>query len=159
MKLLPLTTISAAVFVTSLALAHDEKAAAPQHQHTMKPGTAQVAGHPTHEGKVMTIKGEIVDLGCYLSHSSKGADHKSCATKCIQGGMPMGLLTANGNLYLLTMNHDNADPFNQAKGMAADMVEITGPTMERAGMKAIEVTSIKTAMAMAPAPASAASGK
>jgi hypothetical protein len=59
----------------------------------------------------------------------------------------MGLLTADGKLYLLTVNHDNPDAFNQAKGMAAKQVEATGYLIERAGMKAIDLVAIKAASA------------
>ena len=98
-----------------------------------------------HEVKPVTLKGELVDTGCYLGHEAKGEGHKACATTCIAGGMPMGLLTADGTLYLLTLSHDNADPYKAAKEMAAKMVEITGPVMERGGLKAIEVTAIAEA--------------
>ena len=97
--------------------------------------------------KPTTVQGEIVDLGCYLGHGAKGPDHKSCALKCIEGGMPMGLLSSDNTLYLLTMSHENADPFAQAKKMAASMVEITGTVHERDGMKSLEVTAIKEAKA------------
>ena len=116
---------------------------------------ASAQGHEGHEhkkaetSKVQTLRGEVVDTGCYLAHEATGADHKSCAVKCISGGMPMGLLTSNGVLYLLTMNHDNADPYNKAKDMAALTVDVTGPVLERAGMKAIEVTSISEVKAPA----------
>jgi len=100
------------------------------------------------EGKTMTVKGEIVDMGCYLGHGARGADHKSCAEMCIKSGMPMGLLTDNGTLYLLTLSHDNADPFNKAKGMAAETVSITGPMHEKNGMKSIEVTAVTEAAGM-----------
>jgi len=93
--------------------------------------------------KATTIQGELVDLGCYLSMGAKGADHRSCAEKCINSGMPMGVLTSDGALYLLTENHDNLDPFNSAKQMAADQVSVTGPISERNGMKSIEVKEIK----------------
>jgi len=92
--------------------------------------------------QAMTVTGEIVDMGCYLGHGAKGPDHASCATKCIAGGMPMGLLTADNKLYLMTMSHEDAEPFNKAKEMAAKMVEITGPVHERDGMLSIEVTSL-----------------
>ncbi len=95
--------------------------------------------------KSATVKGEIVDMGCYLGHGARGADHKSCATKCIAGGMPMGLLTAQGKLYLLTMNHDNADPFNKCKDMAAETVDVTGTLAQRNGVLALEVTDVKPA--------------
>ena len=91
----------------------------------------------------MTLKGELVDMGCYVSHEARGEKHKDCATKCVAGGMPMGLLTADNKLYLLTMNHDNADPYNQAKDMMSAMVEVTGMLGERNGVKAIDVTDAK----------------
>jgi hypothetical protein len=93
--------------------------------------------------KTRTVKGEIVDLGCYLGHGARGADHKSCATKCIAGGMPFGLLTAEGKLYLLTLNHDDPDPYNQCKDLAAQTVEVTGTLMQRNGVMALDVSGVK----------------
>ena len=52
-------------------------------------------------------------------------------------------LTADGQLYLLTLDHDNADPYNEAKGMAAKTVQVTGMVLARNGMKAIDVSAIK----------------
>ena len=103
------------------------------------------------EKKPVTIKGEIVDTGCYISHGAMGEKHKDCATKCIAGGMPMGLLSGK-TLYLLTMNHDNPDAYNKCKDLASQTVEITGLVAERNGVKAIDVTDVK-------APAAAASAK
>ena len=101
------------------------------------------------EPKSMTLKGELVDMGCYVSHEARGEKHKDCATKCVAGGMPMGLLTADNKLYLLTMNHDNPDPFNQAKDMMSAMVEVTGMVAERNGTRIIDVTEVKAASAAA----------
>lgn len=55
----------------------------------------------------------------------------------------MGLLTSGGTLYLLTLNHDNADPYNHLKSMAGKTVSVTGTVMTRSGMQAIEVTEFK----------------
>src|SRR5690349_25141861 len=60
---------------------------------------------------------EIVDLGCYTGHGAKGEGHKDCGLKCVANGMPMGLLTNGNKVYVLTMNHDNADPFNACKNI------------------------------------------
>ena len=100
-----------------------------------------------HEEKhaASTVTGELVDAGCYLGHMGQGASHVSCATKCINAGMPIGVLTRQGVLYLVTMNHDNADPYNKLKSMAGKKVTITGQVFTRAGMKAVEVTSFKPA--------------
>ncbi len=106
------------------------------------------------EAKTVTLKGELVDMGCYVSHGARGEKHKGCATKCVAGGMPMGLLTADNKLYVLALNHDNADPFNQAKDMMAAMVEVTGTVSERNGTRVIDVTGVKAAAAAAAAPTS-----
>ena len=90
-----------------------------------------------------TITGEVVDTGCYLGHASKGADHASCATMCINQGMPMGVLTQKGALYLVTMNHDKPDAYKKLKGMAGKNVTVTGHVYSRSGMTGIEIDSFK----------------
>ena len=101
--------------------------------------------HVASQAAVKTVRGEVVDMGCYLGHGAHGADHVSCATKCLAQGMPMGLLTENGTLYLVTLDHDNADPYVGMKGMAGKQVAVTGAVLTRNGMKAIEATSVKPA--------------
>jgi hypothetical protein len=113
-------------------------------------GTAAPAAKPaasssmSHEATApaKNVTGEVVDMGCYLGHEAHGAKHIACATKCISNGMPMGLLTADGSLYLLTLDHDNADPYNKLKSMAGKTVTVTGPVNTRAGMKGIDVTAV-----------------
>ena len=109
-------------------------------------GTAK-AEKPAKAPKVESFKGELVDMGCYLGHGAMGEKHKECATKCVANGMPMGLLTAEGKLYLLTLDHDNADPFNQCKSMMGQQVEVTGASAAKGGMKGINVTGVKAAEA------------
>ena len=96
------------------------------------------------EKKPVTIKGELVDTGCYIGQGAMGEKHKECATKCIANGMPMGLLSGK-TLYLITMNHDNPDAYNKLKDMAGQMVDVTGMVGERNGVKAIDVTDAKLA--------------
>ena len=91
--------------------------------------------------KVMTLKGEVVDMGCYIGHGVKGASHKECATSCIAGGMPMGILTSTNKLYLITLNHDNHDPYNKLKEWAGEMVSVTGTVTSSHGAWAIDVTA------------------
>ena len=100
-------------------------------------------GHEMANNKPAVLTGEIVDTGCYLGHAARGAQHAECAMKCVNGGMPMGLLTAKGAVYLITMNHDNPDAFNKLKTMVGKTVAVTGAVMTRCGMKGIDVTSFK----------------
>ena len=112
-------------------------------------GIAVAASAQAHEVSKhqTTIVGELVDTGCYLGHNGQGAGHVECATLCINGGMPVGVLTRQGTLYLVTMNHDNPDFYNKLKKMAGKMVAVTGPVFTRSGMKAIEITTFKTSSA------------
>ena len=105
----------------------------------------RAGAHMEMAGAPKTITGEVVDTGCYLGHAARGEKHVSCATKCINQGMPMGLLTSNGTLYLVTLDHDNADPYNNLKGMAGKNATVKGELLTRSGMKAIEASSVQLA--------------
>lgn len=87
-------------------------------------------------GGTKTIKGEVVDLMCYLDHGAKGEKHKGCAKKCIDGGGPVGLLTADDQLYLVIGEHQPINKELAAK--AAETVTLKGKVVERNGMKMIE---------------------
>jgi hypothetical protein len=87
-------------------------------------------------GQTKTIKGEVVDLMCYLDHGARGEKHKGCAEKCIKSGGPVGLLTADNQLYLVIGEHQ---PINdQLAPKAAQTVTLKGKVVERNGMKMIE---------------------
>jgi hypothetical protein len=86
--------------------------------------------------QTQTIKGEIVDLMCYLDHGAKGEKHKGCAKKCIESGGPVGLLTADDQLYLVIGDHQPMNKELSAK--AAQTVTLKGKVVERNGMKMIE---------------------
>lgn len=103
------------------------------------------AGAKDEKAKSVTVVGEIVDTGCFLGHGAMGQKHAECASKCIAGGMPMGLLTAKNEFYLLTPPHENTDAYENCKKWAAKSVEVTGQLMARDDVKAIEVASAKPA--------------
>ena len=110
------------------------------------PATAHEGHHmPGEKTVTKTLTGEVVDMGCWLGHAARGEKHISCATKCLNQGMPMGLLTSNGTLYLVTLDHDNADPYNNLKTMAGKNATVTGELLTRSGMKAIEASTVRLA--------------
>jgi hypothetical protein len=105
--------LAAGVTLTNLSFAADEKAAA----------------------ETQTIKGEVVDMMCYLDHGAKGEKHKGCAAKCIKSGGPVGILSGE-QLYLVIGDHK---PINdQLAEKAAQMVTVKGKVVERNGVKMIE---------------------
>ena len=113
--------------------------------------------------KMTTIKGEILDMGCWTSRALTGTLHRECGLKCLAMGIPMGLMTADSVVYLLTQNHDRAmtpqqfrppDPYGQCKGWVGYQVEVTGYLWQRKGTKMMEVREAKllTATTAAAAP-------
>ena len=98
-------------------------------------------GHGGHES--VTVKGEILDMACYVAHEAKGADHAGCAKRCVKGGQPMGLLTAEGKVYLLYASHSDGAAFEQAKEFAGQQVEIQGKPAMMAGIHGLEVNAVK----------------
>jgi hypothetical protein len=94
--------------------------------------------------KDQTFQGEILDMACYVSHGSKGADHAACAKKCLKDGQPMGLLTADGKVFILFADHDDNAAFNETKKFAGSTVTITGVPFEKDGIKGITVHAVKS---------------
>ena len=113
-------------------------------QAAEQPAKSHSMEHHAMAAASKTVSGEIVDLGCYMGHGAKGASHKECAATCISNGGPMGLLTDKGMLYILTMNHENADPFNEAKKHAGDKVKVTGSVSMKNATRAMEVNKVET---------------
>ena len=96
-----------------------------------------------HDDNAMTVRGEILDMACYVAHEAKGPDHAACAKRCVKGGQPMGLLADDGTVYLLYANHEDGSAFEQAKEFAGQKVEIVGIAATQAGIKGLEVSSVK----------------
>ena len=104
-------------------------------------GPALIA-HEEDGAGVTTVQGEVLDLACYVAHESKGEGHAKCAEACVKGGQPMGLLAADGTVYLLVASHEDGAPFVETKNHAGKQVEIKGKTSERGGIKSLEVSAV-----------------
>ena len=115
----------AVALVCSAGFAADEKAAAKA------------------EEKSSAIKGEVLDLSCYLGHGGMGEGHAGCAAKCVKGGAPVGLLGTDGTVYVLFADHSDGAPYEQAKELAGKKVEVTGDVASKSGMKGITVHGVK----------------
>ena len=91
-----------------------------------------------------TVKGEVLDMSCYMGHGAKGKGHQQCAQKCLDKGLPAGLLTSSGKVYLLVEDHSKAKAYESAIQHAADQVQITGKVVNKNGMQALVVEDVKT---------------
>jgi hypothetical protein len=96
-------------------------------------------------GQVATLKGELLDMACYLGSGKTGPGHRKCAAMCAKAGQPMGLLTTDGKVLLIVASHEDDKPYQKAKDLCGAVVEVKGKVMESKGIWAIELHDVKEA--------------
>ena len=94
------------------------------------------------EGKQVTVRGEVLDMTCYIAYNMSGPEHAADARECIRKGLPVGIKTEDGKVYLLTgeprhsINDELAD-------YAAQVVTVSGTETARDGFTQIQVKEVR----------------
>ncbi len=89
-----------------------------------------------------TVAGRVIDTACYAA-GAHGPEEAGCTEMCLEMGVPASLLTEDGQVLVLMPDRSEMDAFKSLSNHAAHQVEITGTVMERDGLKAMKVTSVK----------------
>src|SRR5438046_7745224 len=98
--------------------------------------------HSVASGQQILVTGEVLDMTCYIAYNLSGPDHAKCARVCIRNGLPGGIKSENGKVYLLTgkpghsVNAELAD-------YAAKIVTIKGKESIRDGFAQLQVEEIR----------------
>lgn len=87
-------------------------------------------------GSTITVTGEVLDMACYLDHGAHGDGHAACAEKCIASGLPVGLKSADGLVYLLIGEHKPANA--ELAQYAAKTITVKGKFVNRDGINLLE---------------------
>jgi hypothetical protein len=95
------------------------------------------------KGDAVTIKGEVVDLWCYLEGGDHGADHKQCAISCAKAGNPIGLVTEKGDIYVMMGIKDHEPGKDVLIGKMADTVTVEGTLVKKGGIQVVYVSAVK----------------
>lgn len=91
--------------------------------------------------ETVTVKGEVLDMACYLDHGAHGEKHAQCAATCISSGLPVGIKGEDGKTYLLIGEHK---PLNSELAQyAAKTITVKGKLVSRDGINMIENTEIQ----------------
>lgn len=107
------------------------------------PLTAQ--GHAATAGNEMTITGQVVDLNCHTTNGASGAAHKACAQACAKAGVPLGILSSDGTIYL-PVSSKPGDPQNsKLEPYAEAKVKVTGMHRLVSGLHTIEIKTVSAA--------------
>ena len=101
--------------------------------HKMDP---KMPGMEMEANENFTVKGEIIDMACYIDHGAVGAKHMDCAKTCIESGLPVGIKGQDGKTYLIIGEHK---PMNKELAQyAAKTVTVKGKMTSRDGFNLIE---------------------
>ena len=93
---------------------------------------ARAHGDEKAEAGSVTVKGEVLDMACYLDHGASGEKHAGCAKTCIESGLPVGIKTEDGKTYLVIGQHE---PLNKTLApLAGKTVTLKGKLVTRDGI-------------------------
>ena len=101
-------------------------------------------------GEVIEIKGEIIDTWCYYSgvmgdtDATRGTAHHTCALWCAAGGIPVGVRTDDGEVYMV-LKFKGEDPLEQTDTLMeiqSDVITARGMHYLRDGVNYIVVENV-----------------
>lgn len=94
-----------------------------------------------------TVRGEVVDVLCQRSDAThRGDAHVDCALSCARRGAVLGVLTADGTVYVITGEFTMEANRRLIPFVARDVVA-TGEIGEADSARTIRVTAIELAPA------------
>ncbi len=96
--------------------------------------------------KRVKLTGEIIDSWCYITEImyAEGSAHHQCALWCAAGGVPVGILGEDGQVYMvLKLGQDDTSVANPAiLRIQSHRVTVDGSVYERDGIKYIVVNKV-----------------
>lgn len=88
------------------------------------------------DAKDVTVKGEVIDMACYVDHGATGEKHANCARKCIGMGLPVGIKGEDGKVYMVIGDHEPMN--NELAELASKTVTLKGKLATRDGINLLE---------------------
>ncbi len=114
------------------------------HSHGLAEAAEMEEGHHHHDeahaGGMRPVRGEVVDLACYLGEGASGAGHKACAQKCISSGLPVGI--KSGDKIYLAVGSEHGPANSALASLAAQEVTAEGVGTERDGIHLIAIKKV-----------------
>ncbi|MEM9279204.1 MAG: hypothetical protein AAGA76_11575 [Pseudomonadota bacterium] len=100
--------------------------------------------------KAIEIKGEVIDTWCYFSGVMGGEDavvgtaHHTCALWCAAGGIPVAVLTEEGDVYMVLKyeGEDILEPSDNIMEVQSDVITAKGMHYVRDGVNYLVVENV-----------------
>ena len=105
--------------------------------------SAAFVGFAQPKGPTVTVKGEAVDLWCYMEGGDRGLAKKDCATACAKAGNPIGIVDEKGTVYITASLEDHKPARDLLIGKMSEQVTVTGTLVTKGGSKMLFIKSVK----------------
>jgi hypothetical protein len=99
--------------------------------------------HP--QGRDATVTGQVIDLSCKVASGASGQGHVACAKACAQGGIPLAIQTADGNIYIPLADQPGKGVNDRLVNFAEQRVTVEGTVFEQGGVRGIKMRTIRAA--------------
>ncbi|MEX2616695.1 MAG: hypothetical protein WD767_11415 [Alphaproteobacteria bacterium] len=97
-------------------------------------------------GKRVSITGEVIDSWCYITEImfAEGTAHHQCALWCAAGGIPVGVLGEDGQVYMVLKLEGNATSVANPAILKIQTHKVTvdGDVYERDGIRYLVVNKV-----------------
>ncbi len=113
---------------------------------------AVIASPAAAEPSRVTVTGEVIDTWCYFSGVMGGPDavvgsaHHTCALWCAAGGIPVGVRSDDGTVYMVLKweGDPNVAGGDMMLDVQSDRVTADGAVFERDGLRYLVVERVLT---------------
>lgn len=105
------------------------------------PGPAPTPRVP---GTAVEVRGEVVELDCYLREGSRGEAHRGCATTCLANGGSLAVVEDDtGRVFPLAGDAPATEPGAAVRDRIAQHVLVRGRLFERAGGRVLAIDEVE----------------
>ena len=108
--------------------------------------SAAAQEHNMPKGEKVTLTNvQVIDLHCYTAGGMKGDMHKECNVACAKAGVPLGLLSEDGKVYVPVSKSPmtSQKKFNEKLiGHAEQFVTVKGTLFKSGGVYGIEIQEV-----------------
>ncbi len=109
------------------------------------PATAHAQGKDKPAYTNATITGTVIDVSCKFGAGLSGKDHRMCTQVCADKGIPLAILTSDGELYIpVSADMPGSSQNALLKEHAEQVVEVRGKVFKAGGANAIQIADVKT---------------
>lgn len=117
------------------------------------PALAGATDVPPGTGKTVTLRGEIVDPQCWITHDGRGTAHTGCALACAKAGQTLAFLDdKSGTLYMLLAESHSQSPNEPWYAYVGKPVIVKGDVFARGRMNAIVLRNAVVDKSVKPRP-------